>query len=63
MRKIVNTMYMSLDGDITTMQRWRGDAKAEHLLYRDGPQTRFDLVGTDVHSTGMILLTYRPRPA
>lgn len=40
-----------------------GDAKSEQLLYRDVPQTRFDLVGTDVHSTGMILLTYRPRPA
>jgi len=40
-----------------------GDAKFADLLYRDGPQTRFDLVGTDVHSTGMVLLTYRPRTA
>jgi len=38
-----------------------GRATSEELLYRDGVQTRFDLVGTDVHSTGIILLTYRPR--
>lgn len=40
-----------------------GEAKSQDLLYRDGPLTRFDLVDTQVHSTGMILLTYRPRPA
>lgn len=38
-----------------------GQATAANLLYRDVAQTRFDLVGTDVHSTGMLLLTYRPR--
>ena len=38
-----------------------GAAGSADLLYRDGPQTRFDLVGTEVHSTGMVLLTYRPR--
>lgn len=38
-----------------------GKAEPTHLLYREGPQRRFDLVGTDVHSTGMVILTYRPR--
>lgn len=38
-----------------------GRATSEQLLYRDGVQTRFDLVGTEVQTTGMVLLTYRPR--
>jgi hypothetical protein len=31
--------------------------------YRDAEQTRFDLVDTEVHSAGMIILIYRPRTA
>lgn len=38
-----------------------GNAEPSHLLYRDRPQTRLDLVGTDVHSTGLVTLTYQPR--
>lgn len=37
-----------------------GKAKPSELLYHDMPQARFDLVGTDVHSTGVIVLTYKP---
>lgn len=36
-----------------------GAATSEELLYHDVPMTRFDLADTQVHSTGMILLTYR----
>ena len=39
-----------------------GGAKPSDLLYRDGTQARFDLVDSEVHSTGMIILSYRPRP-
>lgn len=38
-----------------------GSAKPSDLLYRDAAQTRFDLVDTEVHSTGMVILVYRPR--
>jgi dihydrofolate reductase len=37
-----------------------GQATQDDLLYRDMPQARFSLAGTDVHSTGIIVLTYVP---
>lgn len=37
-----------------------GKAKPADLLYRDAPQTRFTLIGTDVHSTGTVILSYEP---
>ena len=37
-----------------------GKAKPSDLLYRDDTQTRFDLIGTDVHSTGVVILSYVP---
>src|ERR1700730_1630182 len=37
-----------------------GKASPTELLYRDDGQTRFDLVDTDVHSTGLVILTYVP---
>ena len=38
-----------------------GSATPSDLLYRDATQRRFDLIDTEVHSTGMIILTYRPQ--
>ncbi|MDJ0343602.1 dihydrofolate reductase family protein [Streptomyces sp. H10-C2] len=41
-----------------------GKAKPDDLLYRDALQTKFTLNGTEVHSAGMIILSYVPvRPA
>lgn len=41
-----------------------GKATSEQLLYRDALQTRFTLNSTEVHSTGIIILSYLPvRPA
>ncbi|PZG30849.1 hypothetical protein C1I98_30870 [Spongiactinospora gelatinilytica] len=40
-----------------------GKAKPSDLLYRDAVQRKFTLTGTDVHSTGVIILTYAPVPA
>jgi dihydrofolate reductase len=37
-----------------------GQATQEELLYRDMPQARFTLADTDVHSTGIVVLTYVP---
>jgi dihydrofolate reductase len=37
-----------------------GDASPGQLLYHDMPQARFSLAGTDVHSTGIVVLTYVP---
>jgi len=37
-----------------------GKAQPEQLLCRDGVQTKFALTGTDVHSTGLMILTYTP---
>jgi dihydrofolate reductase len=39
-----------------------GQATREELLYRDMPQTRFGLVDTHVHTTGIVVLTYAPTP-
>jgi dihydrofolate reductase len=39
-----------------------GKASAGQLLYRDAPQTRFVLNGTEAHSTGLIILSYTPVP-
>ncbi|KAA0017978.1 dihydrofolate reductase family protein [Antrihabitans cavernicola] len=38
-----------------------GKATQEELFYRDSPQTKFELAGTDVHSTGLIILSYTPK--
>ena len=35
-------------------------AKQDELIYRDAPQVKFDLVSTDGHSTGLIVLGYTP---
>jgi dihydrofolate reductase len=40
-----------------------GKAKPDDLLYRDFAQTKFTLTGTDVHSTGTVILTYTPEKA
>jgi dihydrofolate reductase len=40
-----------------------GRAKPQDLLYHDGIQSRFTLNGTEVHSTGMIILSYAPAGA
>jgi dihydrofolate reductase len=37
-----------------------GQATHDELLYRDMPQARFTLADTDVHSTGIMVLTYVP---
>lgn len=37
-----------------------GKAKQDELIYRDAPQVKFDLVSTDGHSTGLIVLGYTP---
>ena len=37
-----------------------GKAKPDELLYRDFAKTKFALTGTDVHSTGIVILTYTP---
>jgi len=37
-----------------------GKAKPTELLYRDAKQSRFELIDTDAHSTGMIILSYAP---
>jgi dihydrofolate reductase len=37
-----------------------GKAKPEDLLYRDMPRTTFTLADANVHSTGIVVLTYRP---
>lgn len=37
-----------------------GQATPDERLYRDMPQTRFSLADTDVHSTGIVVLTYVP---
>ena len=37
-----------------------GQATPDERLYRDMPQTRFSLAGTDIHSTGIVVLTYVP---
>jgi dihydrofolate reductase len=37
-----------------------GQATPEELIYRDAPQATFTLEGADVHSTGIVILTYRP---
>jgi hypothetical protein len=37
-----------------------GEAAPDQLLYHDMPQARFTLAGTDVHSTGIVVLTYVP---
>jgi dihydrofolate reductase len=39
-----------------------GRAKPSDLLYRDTVRTSFTLTGTEVHSTGMIILSYVPQP-
>jgi dihydrofolate reductase len=39
-----------------------GRAKPSDLLYRDAVRTSFTLTGTEVHSTGMIILSYVPQP-
>ena len=37
-----------------------GQATPDERLYRDMPQARFSLVDADVHSTGIVVLTYVP---
>lgn len=37
-----------------------GNAKPADLLYRDATQARFTLADTEVHSTGLIILSYVP---
>jgi dihydrofolate reductase len=37
-----------------------GEATPDQLLYDDMPQARLTLAGTDVHSTGIVVLTYVP---
>ena len=37
-----------------------GKAEPSELIHRDGDQYNFELAGSDVHSTGLILLTYTP---
>ncbi|HEV7168420.1 MAG TPA: dihydrofolate reductase family protein [Micrococcaceae bacterium] len=37
-----------------------GKATADQLIYRDAAQARFTLSGTEVHSTGVIILSYKP---
>lgn len=37
-----------------------GKAQPEQLLYRDALQTKFTLNSTEVHSTGLIILSYLP---
>lgn len=37
-----------------------GKATPNELIYRDAAQAKFTLTGTDVHSTGLIILSYRP---
>jgi dihydrofolate reductase len=37
-----------------------GKATATELLHRDGPQNKLELTGTEVHTTGIIILSYRP---
>jgi hypothetical protein len=55
---------MTLDGDITNMQDWlSGKTQAAELIHRDGTQYNFELASSDVHSTGLVLLTYTPRKA
>lgn len=39
-----------------------GRAAPSEVLYRDAPRTSFVLTGTEVHSTGMIILSYAPQP-
>jgi dihydrofolate reductase len=53
-------------GLIDEVQIWlhpvlSGKATPENLLYRDATQTHFTLVGTDILSTGVIILTYAPK--
>ncbi|GAA3372412.1 dihydrofolate reductase family protein [Streptomyces sannanensis] len=38
-----------------------GKAEPSELLYRDGIRTGFTLTGTEVHSTGLIILSYAPK--
>jgi dihydrofolate reductase len=40
-----------------------GKAKPEDLIYRDFPQTEFDLAGTHTHASGVIVLRYAAKPA
>jgi dihydrofolate reductase len=40
-----------------------GKAKPADLLYRDLAQTKFTHTGTDVHSSGVVILTYAPENA
>jgi dihydrofolate reductase len=37
-----------------------GHAAPTELLYRDAPMNKFTLSGTEVHSTGLIILSYTP---
>jgi dihydrofolate reductase len=37
-----------------------GKANPTDLIYRDAMQTKFNLTGTAVHSTGMVILSYQP---
>jgi dihydrofolate reductase len=37
-----------------------GSGGPDDLLYRDGPLTKFDLVGTNALETGVVIVTYRP---
>lgn len=37
-----------------------GKATPSELLYRDAARSRFALSDTEVHSTGMVILTYQP---
>lgn len=56
---------MQANGLLDELKIWlhpvmSGQATHDELLYRDMPQARFTLAGTDVHSTGIIVLTYVP---
>jgi len=37
-----------------------GKAKPSELIYRDAAQTKFTLNSTEVHSTGLMILSYKP---
>jgi hypothetical protein len=37
-----------------------GKATPDQLIYRDQEQTKFRLTDTDVHSSGVVILTYAP---
>lgn len=38
-----------------------GNGGSQDLLHRDGPQTRFDLIGTKSLNNGIVILSYKTR--